>query len=107
MGFKESLQEDIDNVFINLDEFADINKVNGSDMPVIIDDQGLEEFNQKRDGDYDGIYKSRMMFFVKLSDLGYKPAIESILEIDDRQYRVIDVNLDDNILKIIVGWNED
>ncbi len=106
MTFKDSLNDDLD-VFFNLEEFAEQHIVDGIEMPIIIDEDGLEELKNLRDADYDGIYKAVLLFYVKKSDIGGKPAIDALMDMDDKTYRVIGASGNDNVIKIILGWNDD
>lgn len=107
MGFKDSLQEDLNDVFFNDDEFACIHTIDGKEMPIIIDEDGLEEMKKLREGDYDGIYKAKLLFFVQKKHFGSKPAIDSIIELDNKLYQVKNATEDGVMLKIILGWDED
>lgn len=35
--FKQMIENDIDNVFLNMNEFADMHELDGTDMPVVVD----------------------------------------------------------------------
>ena len=106
MTFKEALEDDLE-VFFNLDEFAEIHIIDGVEMPIIMDEDALEELKVTQDVDYDGIYKSVLLFSAKTSDIGSKPAINALMEIDDNMYKIIGASSNGDVLKIIVGWYED
>jgi hypothetical protein len=106
MTFKETLNGDLD-VFFNLEEFAEQHIVDGIEIPIIIDEDGLEELKNLRDVNYDGIYKAVLLFYVKKSDIGGKPAINALMEMDDKTYQVIGTSSNDDVIKIILGWYED
>lgn len=91
MTFKELLAQDIHNVFLNLDEFAEEHQVNGRPMPVQLDENELLERDKSRMGGHqDGLYKTRRLIFVAASDFGARPAIGSLLNLDGHQYKVTD-----------------
>ena len=46
MGFKEQLQKDLDSVFFNLDEFAEIHRVEGKKIPVVVDSDQLNKLKK-------------------------------------------------------------
>ena len=54
-SFKEILNQDIENVFLNTLEFADIHNVDGKDMPVQVDDNEVIEREKKAKSNMDGI----------------------------------------------------
>ena len=41
MTFKEQIQQDLDTVFLNLDEFAELRRVEGKQIPVVVDNDQL------------------------------------------------------------------
>ncbi|MGB8452735.1 MAG: hypothetical protein WCD89_10410 [Anaerocolumna sp.] len=106
MTFKEALNDDLD-VFFNLEEFAELHHIDGSELSIIIDEDGLEEIKNLRDADYDGIYKAVLLFYVKKNDIGGKPAINALMEMDDKTYRVIGASGNDDVIKIILGWYDE
>ncbi|WFR55361.1 hypothetical protein QA584_17320 [Anaerocolumna sp. AGMB13025] len=106
MTFKEMLNDDL-KVFFNLAEFAEIHRIDGTEMAIIIDEDALEELKKTHDTDYDGIYKSVLLFYVKKSDIGGKPALNSLIEVDDETYQVIGASGNDDVIKIILGRYED
>lgn len=106
MTFKEVAEEDM-SVFFNLDEFAVTHNIDGSDVPIVIDEDRLEELKANKDTHIEGIYKAKLLFYVKKSDFGGKPAINAIIEIDEKSYRVINSSETDNVITIILGWYED
>lgn len=106
MTFREAVNDDLD-VFFNLDEFAEIHSIDGTETPIIIDDDALEELKNTRDTNYDGLYKAVLLFYVKPMDIGGKPAIDALIRVDDKPYRVIGASGNDDVLKIILGRYED
>lgn len=46
MGFKEQVANDLDNVFLNLGEFAELHRVEGVQIPVVVDDDNLNKLKQ-------------------------------------------------------------
>lgn len=89
MTFKEAVARDIQDVFLNLSEFAEEHTVNGKPMPVQIDENELLERDKSRVGIHqDGLYKARRLIFVSASDFGPRPSIGSLLTFDGRQYKI-------------------
>lgn len=107
MSFKEAIEEDME-IFFNLDEFADNHRIDGVQMPLVIDVDKLDELKKNyKDADIQGIYKAKLIFHVKKRDFGRKPAIDAIINVDDRDYRVINSMEDAGVITVILGWYEE
>ena len=50
LSFKDCIAADIQNVFLNQEEFAEIHTVDGRPMGVILDDDGLQQRDAARGG---------------------------------------------------------
>ena len=37
MSFKDQIKQDLSDIFLNLDEFADLHRIEGKEVPVVID----------------------------------------------------------------------
>lgn len=89
-SFKEVLQADIDNTFMNLEEFADIHIVDGKEIPVLVDDNEIIERQKKMKSNMDGMYVKQKLIYVKASDFGVLPAIGRQIMFDGKRYLVTD-----------------
>ena len=49
MGFKEDLKEDINEVFFDEDVFGSRHIFEGEEITVVVDNEGLEEMEKRRD----------------------------------------------------------
>lgn len=104
MTFKEILAQDVRNVFLNMDEFAEEHIVNGRPMAVQIDDNELLERDKAGTGVHqDGLYKSRRLIYVASADFGKRPAVGALLTLDGKQYRVVDCKDEAGLLSIELG----
>lgn len=93
MGFKEMVREDIEDVFFNLKEFADIHTINGVRMACIVDSNELIERERRQTAMQlyrQGIHLKELMIYVQASDFGPLPAIGRSLALDGRNYLVTD-----------------
>ena len=45
MNFKEQIRKDLTSVFLNLGEFAELHRIEGKQVAVVIDDDELRELN--------------------------------------------------------------
>jgi hypothetical protein len=106
MNFKEALEDDME-VFFNLDEFAETRNIDGTEMSIVIDEDKLEELKVSRDIHIEGIHEARLLIYVKKNEFGGKPAVNAIIEVDDKSYRVIDSSEVSGVITIILGWYEE
>lgn len=94
--FKDFADEDIDDVFFCLDEFAETHNIDGEDMPVVIEADKISERASHWEGgakqNFDtGLYNSTLTLYVKAEDYGKKPKVGKVLNFDKGavQYRVL------------------
>jgi len=103
VNFKDILLRDIHAVFLNQEEFAEEHTVNGRPMPIQVDENELLERDKAAGTHQDGLYKSRRLIYVSASDFGSRPAIGSLLDLDGRQYKILDCKDEVGILSIELG----
>ena len=51
MTFKEQILKDLDEVFLNLEEFAELHRVEGVEIPVVVDSDQLNKLKRGRSSD--------------------------------------------------------
>lgn len=105
MNFKEILQSDVHEVFMNADEFCDMHVVNGKEMAVQIDSNEQIEREKRMNQHMDGIYKNQKLIYVAASDFGNLPAQGSKIIIDGKMYTVVDAVSEDGIHSITIEAN--
>lgn len=105
MGFKDIIKADVQNVFLNLEEFADTHTVNGTDMPVLIDNNEQIEREKRNNQNMDGIFTNQRLIYVAASDFGPLPKQGSILTLDKRTFRVVDAIDEDGVYSITLEAN--
>lgn len=104
MTFKEAAARDIHAVFLNPDEFAQEHTVNGKPMPVQVDENELLERDKGRaDVHQEGLYKSRRLIFVAVSDFGPRPAVGALLNLDGRPYKIVNCTEEAGMYSIELG----
>lgn len=102
-SFKEVIQEDLNNTFFDIDEFAEIHNIDGKDISIIIDHELLKERQAKY---AEGTYLGDVLFHVKKSDFGEAPGINQPIKFDgDSTMRVTDFQEDMGIYIITLGSN--
>ncbi len=106
MGFKEQLQEDLDVVFFNTEEFAETHTINGAEVDIVVDNDKLAELFIAREVHTEQLFTDSIMFYVRKKDLDFEPVTGQYLEYDGHGYIVTDVKTDDESYTVIMGANE-
>jgi len=88
MSLKDQIADDIENVFLNTDEFATTHVINGITMPCVVNDDLLLE---RSDAAAQGVYLGEKLIFINASLLPGKPAIGGRFTFDGKPYTVINV----------------
>lgn len=96
-SFKEMIKNDVQNVFLNADEFADVHKF-------VIDNEVIEinaqvdsnelikrDTQNERNKYADGFYKNQVIVYVSSEEFGRKPKQGSEIKMDGKKYIVIEV----------------
>ncbi len=103
--FKELIRADIDNVFMNENEFAAQHTVNGKRMPVTVDNNELIEREKKAKSRMDGIFTRSLLIYVKAKDFGPLPAVGASLNLDGKTFIVTDATNEDGLYSIEMEAN--
>lgn len=92
MTLKDIIRDDIEDVFFDLDEFAEMHSVNGKQMAILIDANELAERAKKERGGqhFDGAYRAGTLLYVKAKEYGPRPKIGSVVTLDQKTFRVTD-----------------
>lgn len=99
MNFKEIIDKDIKNVFLNIEEFGEIHNVNESQKNILIDNDELEKIKLK---DNSGNFKGNILFYISKKDLDFIPKIQMFITLDNKKYRVSDFSEDSGVYQIIL-----
>lgn len=107
LTFKDAARADIDEVFFNLDEHADLHTFDGKEMPAIIDRNALLERKAHWEGgakqSFDsGLYQADMMVYVKAKDYGPRPKIGKNFTLDGRRYEIYDCQAEEGVYALTV-----
>lgn len=105
MSFKDIIEQDVHQTFLNTAEFSDIHTVNGKEMPVQIDSNEQIEREKRINQHMDGIYKNQKLIYVSATDYGSLPKQGSLLNLDGRTYRVADAIHEDGVYSITLEAN--
>ena len=79
MSLKDDLYNDIDVIFLDFDEFAQMHNIDGQNILVVVDNDKLAQR-----GDYSGLTLGQIMYFAKVNDLKNKPKIQMKQVFDSR-----------------------
>ena len=103
--FKEIIANDIHQTFLNPDEFSDIHKVNGKEMPIQIDTNEQIEREKRMNQNSDGIYATQKVIYVAASDFGAMLKQGAVRNLDGKIYRVADAVDEYGIYSITIEAN--
>lgn len=111
MTFKEQIARDVDNVFMNIDEFSEEHNINGKimlcqvDTNELVDRERRYKFNHSLYGD--GVYLKETLIYVKKSEYGDKlPSIGRTITLDGKIYTVSEAIDEDGIYSIMLEANK-
>lgn len=75
-GFKARVEKDIKRTFLNLKHFAEIYRIEGREIPIVVDNDELKE---RQNGQDLAVAESATLFYAKTSDLPpRRPAGENL-----------------------------
>lgn len=85
MSFKEMLEQDINNVFLNIDEFGSKHFIEGREITCIFDDEALRE---RQSGSELGVSESSILIFANTKDLPSPKGVNEHINVDGKEYTV-------------------
>jgi len=88
LNFKRWVDWDIDNVFINGEEFADSHLIDGRELSCVVDSDLYQKRNSIAPG---SVFASRLMLHISAEVLGYKPKQDQLMIVDGGRYIVLEV----------------
>ncbi len=108
-GFKDMVAADIDNVFLNTDEFAEEHNLNGTICKCILQDESVMEalsIDEQMNQNYQGLYGSRLIVNCKAADLPMVPVTDQTFRVEGKLYLVESCANDMGMLTIQLVANE-
>ena len=101
-GFKAMVEADIHGVFINVDEFGEVYRIEGREVKIVVDNDELKE----RQGGQDlAVAESATLFYAKTADLpARRPAGEN-LNVNGRECIVDDWQEDMGVSTVVLRQN--
>ena len=105
MSFKDQIKQDLSDVFLNLDEFADLHRIEGKEVPVVIDSDMLEKLSKIGDNRIHGMDEADMVIMGKASDLPENLDPGRLLNLDGREVIVVTTMSEMGLVQIAVRQN--
>ncbi len=100
MDFKASLLEDINEVFLDEDEFAEKAIIEGIEMNVVLDTDMISPADKKYQV---AVYD--VVFYVARSCFDEIPQAESMMDFNGHEYMIVNVSDNMGMLKIALSRN--
>lgn len=112
-NFKECFQDDLENAFFDLDEFASIHTIDGVECPVVLTDTRVldgkmsygmmkENLNPKETA----IVKATHILFVRESNLKRKITPNAMIQLDGKKLFVQSVQKNEGVYKLMLGIHQ-
>ena len=102
MSFKEQILGDLDAVFLNLDEFAELHRVEGQEIAVVVDN---DQLNQLKKGQILGLVEADMLLMGRKSDFPANLEPGRLLNVDGREMIVANSGEDMGLVEVALHQN--
>ena len=100
--FKDRVARDLDAVFLNVDEFAELHMVEGKEIPVVMDDDRLTTLKK---GQILGLVEADMLLMGKVSDFPADMEPGRLLNVDGRELIVSKSSRDMGLIEAALRQN--
>ncbi len=105
MSFKDQIKQDLSDIFLNLDEFADLHRIEGKEAPVVIDSDIMAKLSKIGDNRIHGMDEADMVIMGKASDLPENLDPGRLLNLDGREVIVVTTTSEMGLVQIAVRQN--
>lgn len=105
MSFKDQIKQDLSDVFLNLDEFADLHRIEGEEVPVVIDSDIMAKLSKIGDNRIHGMDEADMVIMGKAFDLPENLDPGRLLNLDGREVIVVTTTSEMGLVQIAVRQN--
>lgn len=105
MSFKDQIKQDLSDIFLNLDEFADFHRIEGKEVPVVIDSDIMAKLSKIGDNRIHGMDEADMVIMGKASDLPENLDPGRLLNLDGREVIVVTTTSEMGLVQIAVRQN--
>lgn len=105
MSFKDQIKQDLSDIFLNLDEFADLHRIEGNEVPVVIDSDIMAKLSKIGDNRIHGMDEADMVIMGKASHLPKNLDPGRLLNLDGREVIVVTTTSEMGLVQIAVRQN--
>jgi hypothetical protein len=105
VSFKDQIKQDLSDIFLNLDEFADLHRIEGKVVPVVIDSDIMAKLSKIGDNRIHGMDEADMVIMGKASDLPENLDPGRLLNLDGREVIVVTTTSEMGLVQIAVRQN--
>ena len=105
MSFKDQIKQDLSDVFLNLDEFADLHRIEGNEVPEVNDSDIMAKLSKIGDNRIHGMDEADMVIMGKASDLPENLDPGRLLNLDGREVIVVTTTSEMGLVQIAVRQN--
>lgn len=105
MSFKDQIKQDLSDIFLNLDEFADLHRIEGKEVPVVIDSDIMAKLSKIGDNRIHGLDEADIVIMGKASDLPENLDPGRLLNLDGREVIVVTTTSEMGLVQIAVRQN--
>jgi len=105
VSFKDQIKQDLSDIFLNLDEFADLHRIEGKEVPVVIDSDIMAKLSKIGDNRIHGMDEADMVIMGKASDLPENLDPGRLLNLDGREVIVVTTTSEMGLVQITVRQN--
>lgn len=105
MSFRDQIKQDLSDVFLNLDEFADLHRIEGKEVQVVIDSDIMAKLSKIGDNRIHGMDEADMVIMGKASDLPENLDPGRLLNLDGREVIVVTTTSEMGLVQIAVRQN--
>lgn len=102
MSLKDQIRQDLDAVFLNTDEFAEIHRIEGKEIPVVVDNDQLVKLKQ---GQILGLVEADLLLMGKESDFPADMEPGRLLNVDGRELLVATSGTDMGLIEVALRQN--
>lgn len=102
MSFKEQILKDLDAVFLNVDEFAEYHRVEGVQIPVVVDS---DQLNKLKQGQILGLIEADMLLMGRETDFPRDLEPGRLLNVDGRELIVVNSGKDMGLVEVALRQN--
>lgn len=102
MNFKEQIRQDLDAVFLNLGEFAELHRIEGKQVAAVVDDDELREYKK---GQILDMVEADMLILAKADDLPRDLDPGRLLNVDGREMLVVKAGNDMGLTEVALRQN--